>query len=81
MNRLVAAGNTLVPSLLALEQLGYTVRIEGGSSCRAIRGEEEYMAPDPATVLGLIKLVEVRGWDWKAADADIKNVARRHGPF
>ncbi|HZW89742.1 MAG TPA: hypothetical protein VFF12_11745 [Myxococcaceae bacterium] len=81
MNRLVEAGNTLVPSVLALEQLGYEVRIEASGSCRAVRGDEEYLARDPATVLGLIKLVEVRGWDWRAADADIEAVARRYGLF
>ena len=73
MNRIVAAGNTVVPALLALEALGLRVEVTAGenSVCRATRGDESYVADDPVAVLGLVRLVEVRGWDWPATDAEI----------
>jgi hypothetical protein len=81
MKRLLAAGSTLVPSLLVLEQMGYAVRIEKGSPwpCRAVRGEEEYLADRPETLLGLIKLVEIRGSDWMANGEEIRAALRRYG--
>ncbi|MDB4908363.1 MAG: hypothetical protein JWO05_3147 [Gemmatimonadetes bacterium] len=68
-----AAGNTVVPALLALEALGFRVEVTAGaqSSCQAFRGDESYSAGDPVTVLGLVRLVELRSWDWEASDRDI----------
>ena len=38
----------------------------------AIRGEEEFVADDPVTVLGLIKPVEVGTWNWRVSYVDIE---------
>jgi hypothetical protein len=81
---IAAAGNTVVPALLALEQLGFEVTIENrstGQTTIAIRGEEKYSADDPVTVLGLIKLIEVRTWQWNASDLVLEKTAQkyRHG--
>jgi len=35
-------------------------------------GHEEFVADDPVTVLGLIKLVEIRTWNCRASDEDIE---------
>jgi hypothetical protein len=69
MRNISAGGNTVVPAILALEKLGFTVSIEGtdGEMFRATRGSETYLADDPVAVLGLVKLVEVRGWEWPSA--------------
>jgi hypothetical protein len=82
MRQIATAGNTVVPALLALESLGFVVTVtrDGpGETFRATRGEESYRADDPVAVLGLVKLVEVRGSDWKASDAEIVEMLRRHG--
>ena len=80
MKRISTAGNTIVPAVRALEQLGFTVRVVQSPEAQvyASRGEEEYFAQDPETVLGLIKLVEVRSWDWGASEAELEDVMQRH---
>jgi hypothetical protein len=60
--RIAAAGNTVVPALLALEHLGFDVVVHdssSGQSVVAVRGGEEYVGDDPVTVLGLAKFIEV----------------------
>ena len=78
MNGIVAAANTVVPALLALEALGYCVEVTKRDNpvCRATRDEESYVADDPVTALGLVELVELRGLAWTASDAEIE--AARH---
>ncbi len=73
--KLIAAGNTVVPALLTLEQLGFTITMEASSDqCIAVRGEETFVADDPVTVLGLVKLVEKRSWNWRPSDEEIDQV-------
>jgi hypothetical protein len=82
MKQIATAGNTVVPALLALEHLGFTVSVKRDGPreiFQATCGEERYVADDPVGVLGLLKLVETRGWAWKAADAEIEEVMHRHG--
>jgi hypothetical protein len=81
MNQLVAAANTVVPALLVLEALGFRVEITAdgdGATCRATRGNERYVADDPVAVLGPIKLVELRGWDWAASDSELHAATQRY---
>ena len=81
MKKISAAGNTAVPALLALEGLGFTVlveRNEGREFVLAVRDDETYGADDPVTVLGLVKLIEVRGWDWRPSDSDLERVMRQY---
>lgn len=73
--KIAAAGNTVVPALLALSGLGFSVTVRtspGGQTVVAARGHEEFVADDPVTVLGLIKLVEVRTWNWQATNEDVE---------
>ena len=82
MKTIDAAGNTVVPALLALEALGFDVVVETvgeRQTCRAARGDERYSADDPVTVLGLIKLVEARGWDWHPDDQQLGQAMQRYG--
>jgi hypothetical protein len=78
---IAAAGNVVVPALLALEYLGFDVTVRDSSTGQtvvAVRGGEEYLAGDPIEVLGLIKLIEVRTWDWRAADPEIDSTIRKY---
>jgi hypothetical protein len=79
--RIAAAGNTVVPALLALEQLGFHILVRYnsvGQTVVAVRGDEEYMADDPVALLGLIKLIEVRQWHWGATDQEIKATRQKY---
>ena len=81
MKTISTAGNTGIPAMLTLETLGFTVSVERtdeGEVFRAIRGTEAYVADDPVAVLGLVKLVEVRGWEWHATDPDLMRVMRQY---
>lgn len=44
----------------------------------AIRGKEEYFADDPVTVLGLIKLIEVRTWQWSVSDSELSKTMQKY---
>jgi hypothetical protein len=77
MKGITVAGNTLVPAILVLEQLGFTLTITA-STCHASRGDEGYSADDPETVLGLVKLIECRSWDWHPSDAEIDATRSRY---
>lgn len=81
MKQIASAGNTVVPALLVLESLGFTVSVERDAALdlvRATRGEETYVGEDPVAVLGLVKLIETRGWGWEAADIEIDQVLERY---
>ena len=70
-----------MPALLALEKLGFVVSVEQSEDAelfRATRGDETYLAEDPVAVLGLVKLVEMRGWEWQPTDVEIDEVMRRY---
>jgi hypothetical protein len=79
--RIGAMGNTVVPALLALEQLGFDVTVQNssvGQNTVAVRGEEQYFAEDPVTVLGLIKLIELRTWQWGASDSELEKTLQKY---
>jgi hypothetical protein len=79
MEHMIAeAGNTLVPAVLALEAVGYRVSQEGGQFI-ATSARGRYVASDPVCLLGLVKLVEVRGWAWHATGVEIDTTLERFG--
>ena len=79
MNRIGAAANTIVPVILELEKAGFVISAtEDGEILSATRGEDVYVAQEPEAILGLVKLVELRGWNWKATDAEIDDARARH---
>jgi hypothetical protein len=69
MLRIKESGSTFLPSLLALQACGFSV------SCRPRKGKGhwwvaesadlELVAKDPLQLLGLAKLAEVRGTEWR----------------
>jgi hypothetical protein len=76
---IAAAGNTVVPSVLALEAAGFQVEQIGEDLLRAASPTGRYVAADQLELLGLIKLIEVRGWSWQATDSQIDSVLERFG--
>lgn len=74
---LLQAGNTVVPAILALRQLGCTVALEGETVVASL-GDARFRADDPVAVLGLIKLVETRH-PWSASDAEIHEILQEFG--
>ena len=78
--KIVAAGNTVAPAILELERQGFAISApEAGEIFVATRGDETYSADDPVTVLGLVRLVELRGWEWAATDTEIESVLEKYG--
>ena len=78
--RLATAGNTMAPCCITLENLGYTV------ANNMVGDEELWIAEkqgqrlsgrDPCEVLGLVKLIEVRGADWQVSDDQIADCLNR----
>jgi hypothetical protein len=80
MNRILLAPNTVVPALLVLERESFSITFREGrvKGWKAVRDDEEYTAEDPIQLLGLLKLVEARGWDWNASAAEIKAAIERY---
>jgi len=81
MKHISTGGNTVIPALLILEKLGFVIRIEaaeGDERVRATRGDETYLADDPVALLGLVKLIEERGWEWQPDDAEISAAIERY---
>ncbi|TCC64404.1 hypothetical protein E0H73_08350 [Kribbella pittospori] len=76
---IASAGNTVVPAILALEAAGYRVSQLDGDLMEATSPEGRYVAEDPLMLLGLIKLVELRTWSWRASDPEIDSVLARFG--
>lgn len=74
---LVAAGNTVVPTILLIRQLGYSLTIDKQKGLfRAGNGGNSFEAEDPLMVLGLIKLIEMKGDNWKASDKEIEDILK-----
>lgn len=82
MAHLAAGGNVMVPALSALEELGYSVSssrdFDGERTFIARREDHTFTAADPVALLGLVKLVEVRGWEWQATDTEIEEKLRQY---
>jgi hypothetical protein len=79
VKRITIAGNTLVPTILALERAGFVVTSDDdGETVSAVRGDETYTADSPEALLGLVRLVELNGWNWHASDEEIDEVSARH---
>ena len=68
-----------MPSILALEAAGFQVEQIGEDLLRAASPTGRYVAADPLELLGLIKLIEVRGRSWQATDSQIDSVLERFG--
>ena len=67
------ATNTFAPAFAALESLGFTVWKERGDSYTLFCAENEQYwisALDIFALLGLVKMLELRGADWRATEIE-----------
>ena len=80
--RIAAAGNTLVPMVLALRSLGFRVARNDGSVADEWIAESERLhlsAGELPSLLALVLMRETRGAEWKASDAEIEAVLSEFG--
>lgn len=74
---LSAAGDTVVPAILALRDLGFVVE-KADQDFVARLPNALFRADDPITVLGLVKLAEVRR-PWRATDNETDDIIEEFG--
>jgi hypothetical protein len=80
----LAAGNVVIPAILTLKQLGYTIETSEESDDQVFIAKKNgysFYADDPITVLGLIKIFETRGEEWMASDEEIRSVGHEYHLF
>lgn len=68
--KIAAAANVMAPAWLAILAKGFRVELREPYLV-AVRGNDEFVAEDPITLLGLIAVVEARGENWQATDEEI----------
>ncbi|MEU7138849.1 hypothetical protein ABZ942_05305 [Nocardia sp. NPDC046473] len=66
-HKIAHGGNTLVPAILALAAAGFRMTEQGA----LLVATGTYVADDPVALVGLVKLVELRGWSWQANDEEV----------
>ena len=78
--RMAMAGNVLVPAILALKDLGYTVsqQKQGYPRWVAQLDHRQLLADDPVQLLGLALLRERRGQRWSASDDEVNAVLHEY---
>ena len=77
------ASNIMVPCVVTLEELGYTVTnqiLDEQETWVAKKDCEDFFANDPCQLLGLIKLIEIRGENWQASGEQIEDYFARFYP-
>jgi hypothetical protein len=75
--RLLAAGNTMIPAILLIRELGYILTVnQEKNEFYAEKDGNSFEADDPVMLLGLIKLYEVKGENWRASDEEIERVLK-----
>jgi len=69
---IAAGGDTIVPAVLALRRLHVDVGRDAGRWVARL-GPARFVADDPLTLLGLVKLAETRA-PWRATDSEVDDV-------
>ncbi len=74
---LESAGNTVIPAILVIRQMGYTFTYDKENShCLASKDGNTFGAEDALSVLGLIKLFEMKGENWRASNDEIDKILK-----
>lgn len=66
-----AAGNVLPAALAALRKMGFSVTRLEANLLEASKPGYRFLADEPIVLLGLAKLVEERGAEWRPTDAEV----------
>ena len=69
--RIAAAGNVLAPALAEIVAAGYIVTADG-SQWEASSKAVTLVAPDPLSLLGLVKLYDARGSNWAPSGSEVE---------
>lgn len=79
---LANAGNVVIPAIKALIDLGFEVSKDAKiDSFTATKNGNTFVDEDPVVVLGLVKLYEIRGENWRISDEDLESIGQRYGLF
>jgi hypothetical protein len=71
--RIASAGNVLPSALASLRALGFVVTVAGESRLMRAEGPScTLIAEDPLALLGLAKLHELRGSEWRPTDEELE---------
>ena len=74
------AGNVVIPSIKVLLDLGYKITKDPSTDIfRAEKDGNVFTAEDPVALLGLVKLFELRGKNWRVSDKDLDDIGNRYG--
>lgn len=80
---LADAANTLYPCVLALRAEGFAVTrtdSELGERWHTSRGDLVVSADDPLQLLGLARMRDLRGADWRVADEELEALLAEYVP-
>lgn len=82
MPQIAVTANVLIPALSALEELGFSISssrdFAGTRTFVARREDQTFSAGDPIALLGLVKLIETRSWEWQASDLEIEEKLQQY---
>jgi hypothetical protein len=71
--RIASAGNVLSSALASLRTLGFVVTVASDSQLLRAEGPScTLIAEDPLALLGLAKLYELRGSEWRPTDEELE---------
>ncbi len=71
---LAIAGNTLAPAFAEIKHLGYRLKFDRSLNMLVATNEiNKFIATDPISLLGLIKLSELRGMKPVSSDDEIND--------
>jgi hypothetical protein len=74
---ITTAGNVLIPAIKLIKELGYQLKFE--NNCfTAERNDDIFTAEDPIYLLGLIKLIEIRGENWRVDDDECEKIGKEY---
>jgi hypothetical protein len=75
VTRIASAGNVLAPALAEVVAAGYRVEVSlDGSEWQAIGPQANLTATDPLSLLGLVRLFEARGGEWRPTDQEVESL-------
>lgn len=78
--RLANAGNVVIPAIKLLRDLGFSVRLDRGTTAfTASKDGHDFTADDPVAVLGLVRLFEARGELWRVGDTEWESIGKEFG--
>jgi len=79
--KICEAANTILPTLYCLEELGFTIskkQLNHYEVWVAVKDDIELQSRNIETILGLAKLVEMRGKDWALDEENFDRLIKKY---